>query len=327
MKKISITKLVLVVILVMMMAMSISCKKKDGKATGEPSKGQMTIGISIETFDDVFMQGIKDAVEKKAAEMGVKVIIVDAKANPAEQVKQVENFITSKVDAIIVHVINNDIAPTISEKAIAADIPLVFMNRPAPKEAVPAGKKVAVVASPEIEAGKGQAKFVVDTLAAKGVTSGNVVILLGGLGSAPQIGRTQGVKDYLAANAPGFKVIREQTANWKRPEGVSVIENWLASGDEFLAVFANNNEMALGASIALTEAGMRDKVLIVGVDANPDALVAIKNGDMDMSMFQNGRAQGNGSIEAAIKMAKGESFEQNVVIPFEPVTIDNVDNY
>lgn len=291
------------------------------------STGDITIGITLETFDDVFMQGVKDEVEKTASNLGVKVIIVDAKANPAEQIKQVENFITSKVDAVIVHVINNDIANTITEKAVMADVPLVYMNRPAPPSALPEGKKVAVVASPEVKAGMGQAEFVVKTLAEKGVSSGNAVILLGGLGSSPQIGRTKGVKDYLAANAPEFKIIREQTANWKRPDAVTVIENWLASGDEFVAVFANNDEMALGASLALTEAGIRGQVLIVGVDANPDALVAIEEGRMDMSMFQNGRAQGSGSVEVAVKMAKGDEFDQITDIPFEPVTKDNLSMY
>ena len=298
-----------------------------GESSGDGGSDGITIGVTLETFDDVFMQGVKDEVEKTAASLGAKVIIVDAKSNPAEQVKQVENFITSGLSAIIVHVINNDIANTITSKAVAAGVPLVYMNRGAPASALPSGEKVAVVASPEVEAGKGQAKFVAETLAAKGVTSGNVVILLGGLGSAPQIGRTQGVKDYIAENGLAYEVIREQTANWKRPDAVAVIENWLASGDDFVAVFANNDEMALGASLALTEAGMRDKVLIVGVDANADALVAIEEGRMDMSMFQNGRAQGSGSVEAAVKMASGEAFEQVVDIPFEAVSKENVGQY
>ncbi|MCM8922314.1 MAG: substrate-binding domain-containing protein [Candidatus Thiodiazotropha sp.] len=288
---------------------------------------QYTIGVALETFDDVFIQRVKDEVEKTAAILGVRVVLVDGKSDPAEQVRQIETFIANKVDAIIVHLINQDIAGTISEKAITAEIPLVYMNQSVPSTAVPPGKKVAIVASPEIEAGKGQAKYVVKTLAKKEITSGNVVILLGGLGSPSQIGRTNGVKEYLAQNAPEFKVIREQTANWKRPDAVAVIENWLASGDQFVAVFANNDEMALGASLSLKEAGIRKEVLIVGVNANSDAVVAIGNGDIDMSMFQNGRAQGSGSVEVAVKMIKGESFSQTVDIPFEPVTKDNYSQY
>lgn len=292
-------------------------------AGGGGESGQLTFGVTIQSFDDTFMRIVLDEVESTAEAMGVKIIATDGKDDPAEQIKQVENFITSKVDAIIIHVINNDIAPTITQKAVEADIPLVYMNRAPEAVAIPAGKKVAVVASPEIEAGKGQAKFVAEALGG----NGQAVILLGGLGSAPQIGRTQGVKEYLAEYAPGITVIREQTANWKRPDAIQVVENWLASGDTINAVFANNDEMAIGAALALKERGMKKDVIVVGVDASPDGIAALEADDIDMTMFQNGKAQGSGSVEVAAKMAKGESFEQNVSIPFEPVTKDNAAQY
>ncbi len=294
-------------------------------ANGEgESGGSVTIGVTIETFDDVFMTAVKDEIEATAQTMGVKIIATDAKSDPAEQVKQIDNFITAQVDGIIIHVINNDIAPTITNKAIEAGIPLVYLNRrPNADGAVPEGQMVAVVASPEIEAGRGQAKYVVEKLG----TSGNAVILLGGLGSAPQVGRTQGVEEYLSQNAPGFNIIREQTANWKRPEAIQVMENWLASGDKIDAVFANNDEMAIGAALALKERGLKDSVIVVGVDASPDGIAALEAGDMDMTMFQNGRAQGKGSLEVALKMINGDSFNQSISIPFEPVTKDNAIQY
>ncbi len=291
-------------------------------ASGGSDSGQLTFGVTIETFDDVFMQGVLDAVREKGDELGVNIVTTDGKSDPAEQLKQIDNFVTTGVNAIIVHVINVDIASTINEKAISAGIPLVYMNRSPGEGNLPAGEMIAVVASPEEEAGAGQAAYVAGLM-----SSGNGVILLGGLGSSPQIGRTKGVEDYIAANASGIKITRKQTASWKRPDAVAVVENWLNAGDKIDVIFANNDEMAIGASIAVKEKGLKDQIIIVGVDASPDGIAALEAGDIDMTMFQNGAAQGAGSVEVAELMATGKSFEQNVVIPFEPVTAENASDY
>ena len=251
------------------------------------SGGTVTVGVTIESFDDAFMTIVIEEIEATAKKLGIKVIITDAKGDPAEQVKQIDNFITAGVDSIVVHVINNDISTTITKKAVDANIPLVYLNRkPEADGAIPVGKKVAVVASPEIEAGRYQAKYIVGKLG----KSGNAVILLGSLGSSPQVGRTTGVKEYLSEYAPDFNIIRKQTANWKRPEAIQVMENWFASGDKIDVVFANNDEMAIGAALVLKERGLKDSVIVVGVDASPDGIAKLESNDMDMTMFQNGKA-------------------------------------
>ena len=281
----------------------------------------LKMGVTIEDFNDVFMRYALDQLTDEAKKNGIEVVAADGKRDPNEQIKQIENFITQGVDAIMIHVIDQSIAPRISKLCLEAKIPLVYFNRKPDDSALTAGKVVAV-ASPEVVAGNLEAEFVAKKLGGKG----NVAILMGSMGSAPQIGRTQGTKDVIA-KYPGMKVVREQTANFARPDAVTVVENWLASGIQIDAIICNNDEMAIGAVQVLTEKKMKDKVLVTGVDATSDALKFIAEKRLDMTVFQNGGAQGRGAVQTALKLIKGENVPIFTAIPFEPVTYDNYKKY
>jgi inositol transport system substrate-binding protein len=287
-------------------------------ATAAP---KLKFGVTIEKFNDVFMRYALDQLTDEAAKNNIDVVTGDAKGDPNEQLKIVENFITQGVDAILIHVVDQTIAPTISKECLAANIPLVYFNRKPDDSALSAGKVVAV-ASPEVVAGNLEAEFVAKKLGGKG----NVAILMGSMGTAPQIGRTQGTKDVIA-KYPGMKVVREQTANFARPDAVTVVENWLAGDVKIDAIIANNDEMALGAVLVLEEKKMKDKVIVTGVDATSDALKFIADKRLDMTVFQNGAAQGRGAVQTAMKLIKKQSVPVFVAIPFEPVSYDNYKKY
>jgi len=282
---------------------------------------KLKFGVTFEKFNDVFMRYALDQLTDEATKNNIDVVTGDAKGDPNEQLKIVENFITQGVDAILIHVVDQTIAPTITKECVAANIPLVYFNRKPDDSALLAGKVVAV-ASPEVVAGNLEAQFVADKLHGKG----NVAILMGTMGTAPQIGRTQGTKDIIA-KYPGMKVVREQTANFARPDGLSVTEDWLNSDVHIDAIIANNDEMALGAVLALEAKHMKDKVIVTGVDATSDALKFIADKRLDMTVFQNGAAQGRGAVQIAMKMVKGQQVPLFTPIPFEPVTYDNYKKY
>lgn len=310
-------KRVLLLVLVALMVTTIAFA--GGRQEAGPR--QVRLGVTIEDFNDVFMRFLLDELTAEAQSRGAQVVAADGRRDPNEQIKQVENFITQGVDAIIIHVIDQTLAPRITELANEAGIPLVYVNR-RPSDNALNGAKVVAVASPEPVAGRLQAEYVVENMG----TSGNVVILLGSLGSAPQIGRTEGAKEVFS-RYPNINVIREQTANFQRAEAVAVVENWLASGDTINAIVANNDEMALGAVLVLEEKGLADRVIVTGVDATPEARQFVEAGRLDMTVFQNGGAQGRGAVDAAMKLIAGESVPKFVEIPFEPVTRANVANY
>ena len=310
-------KRVLLLVLVALMVTTIAFA--GGRQEAGPR--QVRLGVTIEDFNDVFMRFLLDELTAEAQSRGAQVVAADGRRDPNEQIKQVENFITQGVDAIIIHVIDQTLAPRITELANESGIPLVYVNR-RPSDNALNGAKVVAVASPEPVAGRLQAEYVVENMG----TSGNVVILLGSLGSAPQIGRTEGAKEVFS-RYPNINVIREQTANFQRAEAVAVVENWLASGDTINAIVANNDEMALGAVLVLEEKGLADRVIVTGVDATPEARQFVEAGRLDMTVFQNGGAQGRGAVDAAMKLIADESVPKFVEIPFEPVTRANVANY
>jgi inositol transport system substrate-binding protein len=323
MRKLSILAVCLSILLAGLLVAACAPETK-AAAKAEPAKvaeKKIKLGVTIEDFNDVFMRYLLDQLKDEAQKANVEIMAMDGKRDPNEQVKQVENFITQKVDAILIHVIDNSIAPRITKLAVDAKIPLVYVNRK-PDDAAMPGDKVVAVASPEEIAGKLEAEFVVKKLGEKG----NVAILMGSMGSAPQIGRTKGSKDFLA-KYPNMKIVREQTANFQRPDAVTVVENWLAGGVKIDAIIANNDEMAIGAKIVLEGKKMKNKVIVTGVDATADALKFIKEGTLDMTVFQNGGAQGRGGVQAALKIIKGEQVPKFVEIPFEPVTKDNYEKY
>jgi len=285
------------------------------------SAAKLKMGVTIEDFNDVFMRYALDQLTDEAQKSNVDVIAADGKRDPNEQIKQVENFITRGVDAILIHVIDQTIAPRITKLCLDAKIPLVYFNRKPEDSALTAGKVVAV-ASPEEVAGNLEAEFVAKKLGGKG----NVAILMGSMGSAPQIGRTKGSKDVIA-KYPGMKVVREQTANFSRPDALTVVENWLASGEKIDAIIANNDEMAIGAVLVLEEKKMKNKVVVTGVDATSDAMKFIADKRLDMTVFQNGGAQGRGAVQTALKLIKKQSVPVFTAIPFEPVSFDNYKKY
>ena len=294
-------------------------------ASGFASAADIKVGVSMSAFDDTFLTYLREDMDKQAKSYpkgdGVQLQFEDARADVVKQLSQVENFIGQKVDAIIVNPVDTASTANIIKAATAAKIPLVFVNRRPDQKDLP--KDVVAVTSDDVEAGKLQMQYIAEKLGGKG----RIVILLGDLANNSTTNRTKGVKEVLA-KYPDIKIEQEQTGTWLRDKGMTLVNDWLTQGREFDAVLANNDEMAIGASMALKSAGKeKGRVLIAGVDGTPDGLNAIAKGDMAASAFQDAKGQAVGSVEAARKMAKNEATEQNVVIPFKLITPDNVKDF
>lgn len=283
------------------------------------------IGVSMALFDDNFLTVLRNGMMEQAKGMdGVELQVEDAQNDVAKQQSQIQNFIASKVDAIIVNPVDTDATAAMSKLAADAKIPLVYVNRqPVNVDSLPDGQ--AFVASDETVAGTLEAKEVCRLLGGKG----NAVIMMGELSNQAARMRTQSAKDVLKTDeCKGISVVEEQTANWQRTQGSDLVTNWLSSGIEFNAVIANNDEMAIGALQALKAAGKDMKGYVVaGVDATQDALAAMQAGDLDVTVFQDAAGQGKGALDAALKLVKGDKVEKKVYIPFQLVTPENVKDY
>jgi inositol transport system substrate-binding protein len=283
----------------------------------------MKIGVSMSQFDDTWLTYLRESMDKKAKSYpdGVQLQFEDARSDVVKQLSQVESFISQKVDAIVVNPVDTTATRKITEAAVKAGIPLVYVNRRPDDLKLPKG--VVTVASNDLEAGEMQMQYLADKMGGKG----DIVILLGDLANNSTTNRTKGVKEVLA-KYPNIKIEQEQTGVWLRDKGMTLVNDWLTQGRKFDAVVANNDEMAIGAAMALNQAGVdKGSVLIAGVDGTPDGLNAIKKGNMTVSVFQDAKGQADGSIDTAVKMAKNETVEQNVWVPYRLITPENVDTF
>jgi len=280
--------------------------------------GTIKIGLTMK-FDDLWLTTLRDAMTAYAkSQPGVELIAVDSKEDVATQLGQVENFVAQGVDAIIIIPANTDAADPMTKAAQDAGIPLVYVNR-IPSN-LPEG--VAYVGSESIQAGIMQAEWIATKLNGKG----NVVIMNGDLAQEAAQKRTEGEKQVFA-KYPDIHIIKEDTANWDRAQGLSLMENWLSTGDQIDAVASNNDEMAIGALQAIEAAGKLGKILVGGVDASPNALDEMDKGRLNVTVFQNAKGQGEGGIKAAIALARGEKIDQITWVPFELVTPENYKDY
>ena len=284
-----------------------------------------TVGVSMALFDDNFLTVLRNGMQDYAKTLeGVTLQVEDAQNDVAKQQSQIQNFIAAGVNAIIVNPVDTDATAAMSKLAADAGIPLVYVNRePSNIDSLP--EKQAFVASNEDESGTLETQEVCKLLGGKG----KAVVMMGELSNQAARMRTKDVHDVLATDAcKGIEIVEEQTANWSRTQGADLVTNWLSAGLEFDAVIANNDEMAIGAIQALKAAGRSmDSVVIGGVDATQDALAAMAEGDLDVTVFQNAAGQGKGSLDAALKLARGEAVDKKVYIPFELVTPANLKDY
>ena len=282
-----------------------------------------TIGVAIANFNDNFLTILRNAISDKAKTMpGLKLQFEDAQTDIGRQINQVQNFISSRVDAIIVNPADTAATDKITAMVAAAGIPLVYVNRAPNRKDLP--PKVAVVASDHITSGR----FEMEELCKQMNGKGNIVILMAELSANHTIERTNGYKEVIKDKCPDIKILDEQAANSQRTQAIDRMTNWLSKGWQIDGVIANDDEMAVGAIQAIRSAGVPEgKIKVAGIDATPDGLAEMKKGWMHANVFQNAKGQGEGALDAAYKLIKGEKVESHIWIPYEPVTLQNYTTY
>lgn len=282
------------------------------------SKPVATIGVSMLSLQNEFVVNLKDELLKAAKEKNIKLIINDAQRSAEKQVQQVESFIAQGVDAIILNPCEVEASSPAVDRAKAANIPIVNVNSETTSQ------PDAFVGSKDEESGKIAIDYIAQTIN----QSGNIAIMEGYIGQAAQIKRNAGAKEALS-NYPAIKVVANQTAEWDRAKGMSIMENWIqVHGKTLNAVFAQNDEMAMGALQAVEQAGLKDKIKIIGIDAIADALQAVKQGRLDATVYQDAKGQAEKAVEIAYQLIKKDPIaEKSIFIPFRLVTKDNIQEF
>jgi inositol transport system substrate-binding protein len=289
------------------------------------AKAAETVGVSMGLLgNNLFQTLLRDSMDKHVKTLnGVSLQVEDAGGDINRQLDQIRNFIASSVSAIVIDPADSSSAPAMSKLAAAAGIPLVYVNiEPDNIDKLP--PKQAFVGSDEHDSGTIEAREICRLLGGQGT----VAIMIGDLVTQAARQRTQDVHDVMAAKpCKGIRIAEEQVANWSRVDASNLMLNWLSSGLDLNGIIANNDEMALGAAMAIKTAGKAGKIVVGGIDATPDGLHALENGEIDVTVFQDAAGQGRLAIDTALKLARGEDVPKKAYIPFKIVTRENVKDY
>lgn len=272
------------------------------------------VGVALANFDLNFVSILRTQMVHELDVQGLKGQFSDAKGDVALQVQQVDDFINQGVDAIILNPVDTQGVLPMINAAKKANIPLVFVNR---KPEVPLSGAMAYVGSDSAVSGKMQ----IEALAKIMNYRGNIAILMGALSNEEARERTRAVEEVIAQHKD-MKVVEKQTAKWQRNEAVDVVSTWLLNGTPINAIVANNDEMAIGAIMALNQAKRKD-VLVAGIDGTPDGLQFIKNGEMIVTVFQDAKGQATGAVKVTHEMLEKQKTQTYNMIPYQTVTKEN----
>ncbi|HEY8374504.1 MAG TPA: substrate-binding domain-containing protein [Pseudonocardiaceae bacterium] len=284
----------------------------NGGTTGG-EQGSMTIALSVSTLNNPFFVQLKEGAEEAARELGVTLTVLDAQNDAVNQVNQVQTAVTQGVKAVVINPVDSDQAAPAAKAAENAGVPVVAADRSINNATV-----VSTVASDNVQGGQLAAEALAQAMGG----GGEVVVLQGVPGASASRERGQGFQEGVAQQA-GLNVVATQPADFDRAKGLDVMTNLLQAHPNVKGVFAENDEMALGAIKALGDRAGQD-VVVVGFDGTPDGLAAIEAGQLAASIAQQPREIGRQAVEQAVRAARGEQTQQTIQVPVKVVTKENV---
>lgn len=276
----------------------------DASASAPAAGGTITVGLSISTLNNPFFVSLRKGAEDEAKKDGVNLITVDAQNDPAKQQASVEDLIEKKVSVILINPTDSSAVANVVKEATSKGIKVISLDR-----SVNGAEVSSHIASDNKAGGKMAADFLVDKLGGKG----NVVELQGIPGSSAANERGAGFDDEVNAKG-GVKIVTKQPADFDRAKGLSVMENIIQGNKDIQGVFAQNDEMALGAVKALQAAGLKN-VVVVGFDATDDAIAAIKGGQMAATVQQQPELIGQYGVQTAKKLVDGQPVDKFIPVP------------
>ncbi|MEU2497713.1 substrate-binding domain-containing protein [Streptomyces pseudogriseolus] len=281
--------------------------------SGSSGADKPKIGLSLSTLNNPFFVQIRDGAEEEAKKLGVDLTVTDAQNDASQQANQLQNFTSGSLSAVVVNPVDSDAAGPSVRGANQAGIPVIAVDRGVNK-----ADTSALVASDNVEGGALGAKALAEKLGGKGT----IVILQGQAGTSASRERGAGFAEGLKAY-PGIKVVAKQPADFDRTKGLDVMTNLLQAHPDIDGVFAENDEMALGAIKALgAKAGT--SVQVVGFDGTPDGLKAVRAGTLYASVAQQPSELGRIAVRNALRAAEDEKVEKMVKVPVKVVTKENV---
>ncbi|KZK78674.1 D-ribose-binding periplasmic protein precursor [Pseudovibrio sp. W64] len=272
------------------------------------SMAQDTLALVVSTLNNPFFVTLKEGAEARANELGYKIVVLDSQNDPAKELANVEDVLSKNVSILLINPTDSDAVSSSIRAANRKNVPVVTLDRGAAR-----GTVESHVASDNILGGEMAGELIVETLRG----SGKIVELEGVPGTSAARDRGTGFKKAMHG-ASGIELVAVQPADFDRTKGLNVMENILQAQPEINAVFAHNDEMALGAIKAI-EAANRD-ILVVGFDGTDDGVKAVEEGTMLATVAQQAGMIGSIGVDTADKVLKGEKVDAYTPVALKLVT-------
>ncbi|MCP2245451.1 ABC transporter substrate-binding protein [Lentzea aerocolonigenes] len=267
-----------------------------------------TVGFSqSEKEANPFRTAETQSVRDEAAKRGVNLLVTNAQSDLNKQISDIKSLLDRGAKLLIVAPLNSDGLQPAFDAAKAKQVPVVTIDRKVTSQ--PCTDYLTFIGSDFVEQGKRAAKQMVKATGG----SGNVAILLGASGNNVTVDRTKGFKDGIAGT--GLQVVAEQTGEFDRSKGQAVMEQLIQSNPDITAVYAENDEMGVGAVTALKAAGKTPgkDIKLVSVDGTRNAVQLIADGSYTAVIESNPRF-GPLAFDTLEKFGKGDEIAQNIVI-------------
>lgn len=278
-----------------------------GLAFSTSAMAKETIALAISTLDNPFFVTLKEGAEKKAKELGYNLVVLDSQNDPAKELSNVEDVTVRGATVLLINPTDSEAVGTAVAVANKKNIPVITLDRGANK-----GNVVSHIASDNVAGGKMAGDFIAEKVG----KNAKVIQLEGIAGTSAARERGEGFKQAVEANQ--FELLASQPADFDRTKGLNVMENLLASHGSAKAVFAQNDEMALGALRAIRASGKN--ILVVGFDGTDDAVKAVNGGQLAATIAQQPDKIGELGVEAADKVLKGEKVEAQIPVPLKVIS-------
>lgn len=288
------------------------CSKKKGGEGGKASG--VRIGYSVPALSNQFWGRVANGVKDAGAKNGAEIVVVDAQGDSGKQLSDIEDLIQKRVSAILISPWDTDTAASCIKAANRAKIPVIVVDI-----GTSGGDYAAFIVSDNKEGGRIAGRYIAEKLGNKG----EVAHIQCQLGARNAQLRGDGFEEIMKEK--GIKIVAKQPADSRRDLGMTVMENILQKNPNLGAVFAQNDEMALGALRAIETGGKKGKILVVGFDGNDDAVKAIKDGGMAASVAQQPEEMGRIALETALKVLKGDKVEKEIYVPVTLITKETLD--
>lgn len=324
-------------------------------ATTSVQASDVLIGSCIYKFDDTFMTGVRNNMEKAAKDVGADIELVDSQNRQPMQNDQVDTFITKGVNALIINPVDRSAAGPLADKAKSADLPIIFINREPDKAILDGWDKAYYVGAKAEESGTIGGQLIAEYFKAHPEADKNgdgklqYILIKGEQGHQDATLRSEYCVKAMIDAGLQIEEIGADNANWDKVQGHDKMKNFITSlgVNAIEAVLANNDDMALGAVEALKSEGYnlgtdgKDPskfIPVVGVDATAPALQAISKGQLLGTSLNDAKNQGTAAVYIANKLAQGQEVNKESIgytitdgkyvwIPYVRVTQENYKDF